>query len=160
MPLTGAFVTPGISRVLRVFQSPGGEYMRETIWCVGLLADHEQVFVPARCPAATVSPSAALTSAGVTWAHALLGTCAPAARRPDATSTDATTRTETERAVTAVCFEPRIMCPSMIEPARPRNHERASYACKRVRGVSHLARARTQLDFVAAFLAGRSSEER
>src|SRR4051794_31761846 len=99
-PLTLAFVTPGIGRVLRVFQSPGGEYRRVTISFVGLLAVHEHVFVLGCCPAATVSPSAALTWAGVTCAHGSLGTCASAARRPDATSTDTTTGTsiETKRA--------------------------------------------------------------
>src|SRR5690242_3412760 len=101
MPVTLAFVSPGSWRVLRVFQSPGGENMRETIWCVGLVAVHEHVFVPACCPAATASPSAVVTWASVTGAHGLLGACAPAARGPNATSTDITTRTstETERAV-------------------------------------------------------------
>src|SRR4051812_27100089 len=86
-PLTGAFVTLGIGR-MSLFQSPGGQYMRETIWCVGLLAVHEHVLVPAFCPAATVSPSAVLTWAAVTCAHGSLGACAPAVRRPDAMSTD------------------------------------------------------------------------
>src|SRR4029078_2497205 len=115
MPLTGAFVTPGISRLLRVFQSPGGEYMRETIWCVGLSADHEHVFVPACFPAPTVSPRAVLTSAAVTCAHGSLGTCAPTARAPDATSADTITGTSPgrgrmETVETAVCFERRIVC--------------------------------------------------
>src|SRR5512147_2861261 len=119
MPLTLVFVSPGSCLVLRVFQSPGGEYMRETTWCVGLLADHEHVLVPACCPAATVSPSAALTSAAVNCAHGLLGACAPTARRPDVTSANTTigTSTEPERAVSAVWFEQRIVCSSVIEPS-------------------------------------------
>src|SRR5881628_1632896 len=88
-PLTGAFVTPDIG-LESLFQSLGGQYMRETIWCFGLLAVHEHVFVPACCPAATVSPSAALTSAAVTCAHGLLGVCAPAVRTPGATSRNTT----------------------------------------------------------------------